>query len=87
MSDKQKKYNQLMQDHEGTKRVFDKEIEAFDPEKFEEDLQEIVRNALSYGGTRRQIFSQLMAIAGEEAGLSAKQQAGNSQKGSQNEQR
>ena len=34
MSDEQKKYDQRTQDHEGTPRVFDKEIKEFNREKF-----------------------------------------------------
>ena len=74
-TDEQKKYDQRTQDHEGTPRVFDKEIKEFNREKFAEDE------------TRRQIFSQLMEHASESAQLNAEQQAGNPQKGSQNDQR
>ena len=82
-----KKYDQRMQDHEGTPRVFDKEIKEFNREKFGEDIQKILDKFQFHGESRRQIFSQLMAIAGFEAGLNAEQQAGNPQKGSQNDQR
>ena len=42
MSDEQKKYDQRTQDHEGTPRVFDKEIKEFNREKFAEDIQKIL---------------------------------------------
>tara|TARA_R110000822_G_scaffold1791_1_gene8311 strand:+ start:4706 stop:4936 length:231 start_codon:yes stop_codon:yes gene_type:complete len=76
MNGKQKKYAQRMQDHEGTKRVFDKEI---DHEKFGEDIQEILDKHQFAGETRRQIFSRIM----EAALASKKEEAG----GSQNDQR
>ena len=81
----QKKYDQLTHDHEGTTRVFDEEIKEFNREKFGEDLQKILDKFQFQKGTRRQIFSELMAIAGEEAGLNDDQQAINPQKGSQND--
>ena len=82
-----KKYDQRMQDHEGTPRVFDKEIKEFNREKFGEDIQKILDLFQFEGGLRRQIFSQLMEYASESAQLNAEQQAGNPQKGSQNDQR
>tara|TARA_R110002094_G_scaffold195155_2_gene168279 strand:+ start:1195 stop:1455 length:261 start_codon:yes stop_codon:yes gene_type:complete len=63
MSDEQKKYDQRMQDHEGTPRVFDKEIKEFNREKFGEDIQKILDLFQFEGETRRQIFSLLMEDA------------------------
>jgi hypothetical protein len=63
MSDEQKKYDQRTHDHEGTTRVFDKEIKEFDREKFGEDIQKILDLFQFEGETRRQIFLQLMADA------------------------
>ena len=87
-----KKYDQRTQDHEGTPRVFDKEIKEFNREKFGEDIQKILDLFQFEGELRRQIFSQLMEYASESAQLNAEhaqaeQQAGNPQKGSQNDQR
>ena len=86
-TDEQKKYDQRTQDHEGTPRVFDKEIKEFNREKFGEDIQKILDLFQFEGELRRQIFSQLMEYASESAQLNAEQQAGNPQKGSQNDQR
>ena len=86
MSDEQKKYDRLTHDHEGTPRVFDKEIKEFDREKFGEDIQKILSKFQFQGETRRQIFLELMAIADWAPGLNVEQQAGNPQKGSQNDQ-
>ena len=58
-----KKYDQRMQDHEGTPRVFDKEIKEFNREKFGEDIQKILDLFQFEGETRRQIFSLLMEDA------------------------
>ena len=58
-----KKYDQRMQDHEGTPRVFDKEIKEFNREKFGEDIQKILDLFQFEGELRRQIFSQLMEDA------------------------
>ena len=80
-----KKYGQRTQDHEGTPRVFDKEIKEFNREKFGEDIQKILDLFQFEGELRRQIFSQLMEYASESAQNSAEQQAGNPQKGSQND--
>ena len=63
MSDEQKKYDQRMQDHEGTPRVFDKEIKEFNREKFGEDIQKILDLFQFEGETRRQLFSLLMEDA------------------------
>tara|TARA_R110000796_G_C14308533_1_gene406255 strand:+ start:213 stop:473 length:261 start_codon:yes stop_codon:yes gene_type:complete len=63
MSDEQKKYDQRTQDHEGTPRVFDKEIKEFNREKFGEDIQKILDLFQFEGETRRQIFSLLMEDA------------------------
>ena len=52
-----------MQDHEGTPRVFDKEIKEFNREKFGEDIQKILDLFQFEGELRRQIFSQLMEDA------------------------
>ena len=52
-----------MQDHEGTPRVFDKEIKEFNREKFGEDIQKILDLFQFEGETRRQIFSLLMEDA------------------------
>ena len=54
--------------------------------KFEEDIQKILDKFQFKGETRRQIFSQLMEYASDQAQLNADQQAGNPQKGSQNDQ-
>ena len=58
-----KKYGQRMQDHEGTPRVFDKEIKEFNREKFGADIQKILDLFKFEGETRRQIFSLLMEHA------------------------
>ena len=58
-----------------------------DLKRFEEDIQKILDKFQFEGGTRRKIFSQLMEYASESAQLNAEQQAGNPQKGSQNDQR
>jgi len=63
MSDEQKKYDRLTHDHEGTPRVFDKEIKEFNREKFGEDIQKILDLFQFEGETRRQIFSLLMEDA------------------------
>ncbi len=62
-TDEQKKYDQRTQDHEGTPRVFDKEIKEFNREKFGEDIQKILDLFQFEGETRRQIFSLLMEDA------------------------
>jgi hypothetical protein len=55
-------------------------------EKFEEDIQNILDKFQFVGTTRRKIFSQLMEYASEQDQFNAEQQAGNPQKGSQNDQ-
>jgi hypothetical protein len=52
---------------------------------FEEDIQNILDKFQFVGETRRKIFSQLMEYANEQDQFNAEQQAGNPQKGSQND--
>ena len=56
-----------------------------DLKRFEEDIQNILDKFQFVGETRRKIFSQLMEYASEQDQFNAEQQAGNSQKGSQND--
>ena len=58
-----------------------------DLKKFEEDIQKILDKFQFVGETRRKIFSQLMEYASEADRYDAEVQAGNPQKGSQNDQR
>ena len=52
---------------------------------FEEGLQRILKKFSFPEETRRKIFSQLMEYANEQDQFNAEQQAGNPQKGSQND--
>jgi len=56
-----------------------------DLKRFEEDIQNILDKFQFVGETRRKIFSQLMEYASEQDKFNAEQQAGNPQKGNQNE--
>ena len=56
-----------------------------DLKKFEEDIQNILDKFQFAGETRRQIFSQIMEYASEQERYNAEQEAGNPQKGSQND--
>ena len=56
-----------------------------DLKRFEEDLQDILDKFQFAGETRRKIFSQLMEYASEQDKFNAEQQAGNPQKGNQND--
>ena len=56
-----------------------------DLKKFEKDIQNILDKFQFAGETRRQIFSQIMEYASEQDQFEAEQQAGNPQKGSQND--
>jgi hypothetical protein len=56
-----------------------------DLKKFEEDIQKILDKFQFVGETRRKIFSQLMEYASEQDKFNAEQQAGNPQKGNQND--
>ena len=56
-----------------------------DLKRFEEDIQNILDKFQFEGETRRKIFSQLMEYASEQDQFNAEQQAGNPQKGNQNE--
>ncbi len=56
-----------------------------DLKRFEEDIQKILDKFQFEGETRRKIFSQLMEYASEQDKFNAEQQAGNPQKGSQND--
>ncbi len=56
-----------------------------DLKKFEEDIQNILDKFQFVGETRRKIFSQLMEYASEQDKFNAEQQAGNPQKGNQND--
>jgi len=56
-----------------------------DLKRFEEDIQNILDKFEFVGETRRKIFSQLMEYASEQDQFNAEQQAGNPQKGNQNE--
>ena len=56
-----------------------------DLKKFEEDIQNILDKFQFEGETRRKIFSQLMEYASEQDKFNAEQQAGNPQKGNQND--
>ena len=56
-----------------------------DLKKFEKDIQGILDKFHFVGETRRKIFSQLMEYASEQDKFEAEQQAGNPQKGNQND--
>jgi hypothetical protein len=56
-----------------------------DLKRFEEDIQNILDKFQFEGETRRKIFSQLMEYASEQDKFNAEQQAGNPQKGNQND--
>ena len=56
-----------------------------DLKRFEEDLQNILDKFQFAGETRRKIFSQLMEYASDQDKFNAEQQAGNPQKGNQND--
>jgi hypothetical protein len=56
-----------------------------DLKRFEKDIQNILDKFQFAGETRRKIFSQLMEYASEQDQFNAEQQAGNPQKGNQNE--
>jgi hypothetical protein len=56
-----------------------------DLKRFEEDIQNILDKFQFVGETRRKIFSQLMEYASEQDKFNAEQQAGNPQKGNQND--
>ena len=56
-----------------------------DLKRFEEDIQNILDKFQFAGETRRKIFSQLMEYASEQDKFNAEQQAGNPQKGNQND--
>lgn len=53
--------------------------------RFEEDIQNILDKFQFVGETRRKIFSQLMEYASDQDKFNAEQQAGNPQKGNQND--
>ena len=52
---------------------------------FEKEIQDILDKFQFAGETRRKIFSQIMEYASEQDEFEAEQQAGNPQKGSQND--
>ena len=56
-----------------------------DLKKFEEDIQKILDKFQFEGETRRKIFSQLMEYASEQDQFNIELEAGNPQKGSQND--
>jgi len=56
-----------------------------DLKRFEEDIQNILDKFQFVGETRRKIFSQLMEYASDQDKFNAEQQAGNPQKGNQND--
>ncbi len=56
-----------------------------DLKRFEKDVQGILDRFQFKGETRRKIFSQLMEYASEQDQFEAEQQAGNPQKGNQND--
>ena len=56
-----------------------------DLKRFEEDIQNILDKFQFGGETRRKIFSQLMEYASDQDKFNAEQQAGNPQKGNQND--
>ena len=56
-----------------------------DLKRFEKDIQNILDKFQFVGETRRKIFSQLMEYASEQDKFNAEQQAGNPQKGNQND--
>ena len=56
-----------------------------DLKKFEEDIQKILDKFQFEGETRRKIFSQLMEYASEQDQFNIELEAGNPQKGNQNE--
>ena len=58
-----------------------------DLKRFEEDIQKILDKFQFEGETRRKIFSQLMEYASEQDQFNIELEAGNPQKGSQNDQR
>jgi len=56
-----------------------------DLKRFEEDIQNILDKFQFVGETRRKIFSQLMEYASEQDQFNIELEAGNPQKGSQND--
>jgi len=56
-----------------------------DLKRFEEDIQKILDKFQFEGETRRKIFSQLMEYASEQDQFNIELEAGNPQKGSQND--
>ena len=56
-----------------------------DLKRFEEDIQNILDKFQFEGETRRKIFSQLMEYASEQDQFNIELEAGNPQKGNQNE--
>ena len=56
-----------------------------DLKRFEEDIQNILDKFQFEGETRRKIFSQLMEYASEQDQFNIELEAGNPQKGSQND--
>tara|TARA_R110001606_G_scaffold268250_1_gene416963 strand:+ start:75 stop:251 length:177 start_codon:yes stop_codon:yes gene_type:complete len=56
-----------------------------DLKRFEEDIQKILDKFQFEGETRRKIFSQLMEYAGDQDQFNIEIEAGNPQKGSQND--
>tara|TARA_R110002153_G_scaffold52655_3_gene147482 strand:- start:197 stop:373 length:177 start_codon:yes stop_codon:yes gene_type:complete len=56
-----------------------------DLKRFEEDIQKILDKFQFEGETRRKIFSQLMEYASDQDQFNIEIEAGNPQKGSQNE--
>jgi len=56
-----------------------------DLKRFEEDIQKILDKFQFEGETRRKIFSQLMEYASEQDKFNIELEAGNPQKGNQNE--
>jgi len=56
-----------------------------DLKRFEEDIQKILDKFQFEGETRRKIFSQLMEYASEQDQFNIELEAGNPQKGNQNE--
>jgi|TARA_R110001583_G_scaffold36347_3_gene119808 hypothetical protein len=56
-----------------------------DLKRFEEDIQKILDKFQFEGETRRKIFSQLMEYASDQDQFNIEIEAGNPQKGSQND--
>ena len=56
-----------------------------DLKRFEEDIQNILDKFQFEGETRRKIFSQLMEYASDQDQFNIEIEAGNPQKGSQND--